>query len=222
MDTMVLEMPGQSGAAGTRRPLATGAPRAELTPEVVAAAIRGDRAALATLVHALRPVVQASVAGVLRSGASRAEVEDLVQEAFVLLLEDERRRLRAWDPSRGTAYIKAIARNAVLSHLRGKAKRLAWSDALSLDDLDLEPEAGTDLEGEALQNQHWDAILAALRADLSDHEHQILLLLLDGLGAREICTRTGTKTENAVHSVRQRIVAKAEEIRKRLYPGHQA
>jgi RNA polymerase sigma factor (sigma-70 family) len=191
-------------------------PSVDLTAEVVAAAVDGDPAAQATVVRALRPVVHASVAGVLRSGASRAEVEDLVQEAFVLLLEDDCRRLRTWDPERGTHYLKVIVRNHVLSHLRGKAKRLLWMDALSLDDLDREPVDGADPEGEALRNQHWDAVLADLHAELSDHEHRVFLLLLEGIGAREICERTGIRSENAVHLVRRRIIAKAREIGARL------
>ena len=105
-----MEMPVEV-AAQARSARAAGGGRAavsDLTVELVARAVAGDQAALREVVRALRPWIQASVAGALRGGATRAEVEDRVHDVFVLLLEDGGRRLLTWDPARGPKYIGKI------------------------------------------------------------------------------------------------------------------
>src|SRR4051812_30463640 len=74
---------------------------------------RGDRDAFRALYGELYPLVAGFVS---RRLANREDAEDLVSRVFHRLLE----RLSDFDPSRGSAavFVLAIARNAVIDHLR--------------------------------------------------------------------------------------------------------
>jgi RNA polymerase sigma-70 factor (ECF subfamily) len=70
--------------------------------DLLRAALTGDRASTVALVDKLTPVVQARVARVLlvQGGAAgrdiRRQVEDLTQEVFLSLFDDDGRVLRSW------------------------------------------------------------------------------------------------------------------------------
>ena len=76
--------------------------------ELLALALSGERSATESLVAKLAPVVQARVGLALSRRLKQARgrnlkqyVEDLVQEVFVALFEQDGRILRNWNPDRG-------------------------------------------------------------------------------------------------------------------------
>lgn len=112
-----------------------------------------DPIAARSLVDALCPVVQARVARVLwRKGRSpdHQELEDLSQDVFEHLFEDNGRKLRAWDELRGLSllnFVGLLTERFVLSYLRtGKppGTEADWEDVTdnaAVNDLpvDIEP-----------------------------------------------------------------------------------
>lgn len=73
------------------------------TLALIAAASRRERAALRTLTQRLLPVVRARVRRLQskRADLRALDTADLVQQVFVVLLDDDARQLRQWDPARG-------------------------------------------------------------------------------------------------------------------------
>jgi RNA polymerase sigma factor (sigma-70 family) len=188
-----------------------------VTTAQIERALGGDQAALRALVKAVTPPIQATVARVC--GSSRSEVEDLVQDVLIHLLEDGGRRLRQWDPQRGVAYLRKVSWNCAVARLRNRSRYPRRGESLAPEQLDLFPGGGDDQEAELLRSRQRAAVLVGLELELSAHELQVFELLLEGVPAREICQRTGTPTENAVHLVRHRIVTKAQAITRRLAGG---
>jgi RNA polymerase sigma factor (sigma-70 family) len=185
-----------------------------ITTAFVQAALGGNQRALRGLVAAITPSIQGTVARVCRS--TRNEVDDLVQEVLILLLEDDGRRMRRWEPERGEAYLRTIAWNCAVSRLRNRSKYPPPREILAPEQLDRLPGDGDDQETELVRSRYRSAILVGLEVELSERELEVFELLMEGLSAREICEKTGTGTENAVHLVRQRIVVKARAISRRL------
>src|SRR5688500_15721273 len=82
--------------------------------DLVARALTGDEAAERSLVKRVAPAIRARVLCVTRGrpGPGGTEVEDLIHEVWCRLLENNGRRLRAWDPARGKTlegYVSLIA-----------------------------------------------------------------------------------------------------------------
>src|SRR5262245_1194983 len=100
----------------------------------IEAALAGDEGAVRQLVDELGPVIQARVARALLRRASgrsvRQEVEDLTQEVFASLFEDDGRILRAWDETRGLSlknFVGLVAGRQATSILRS-GRTTPWRD----------------------------------------------------------------------------------------------
>lgn len=146
----------------------------DVTPDEIRRACQGERRALAGLVDVLLPVIKIEVAVALRRRASaqgrdaRQDVDDFVQDVMLHLLADEGRRLRRWDPGRGSSlasFVRLVTRHRVARVLEG-FRGNPWS--------------GEPTEDEALE---------ALRADRSGTFRRVesrtrLLRLLEQLRAR--------------------------------------
>src|SRR5262245_49790883 len=111
---------------------------ADLAP-LLTAALAGGREQARELVAGLPPVIRRRVWRVLqRSGRARGqtpaqELDDIVQEIFVVLFEDGAKALRAWDPARGlslAAFVGLVAERQAISLMRSR-KRNPWGDELS-------------------------------------------------------------------------------------------
>ncbi len=99
-------------------------------------ALSGSREGTRALVAYVLPVVRARASRVLaRSGSrkgrdARQEVEDLAQEVFVALFEQDARTLRAWTPERGLSllnFVGLVAERECCSVLRS-GRRSPWRD----------------------------------------------------------------------------------------------
>jgi len=74
--------------------------------------IRGDRSAARSMLRRLTPVIQARVRSTLRRRSSSLSPDDVVQEVWVTLMQDDKRLLRRYDPARGSSlegYVGGIA-----------------------------------------------------------------------------------------------------------------
>ena len=194
----------------------------ELTPSEVRRALDGEQAALRRLVTVLRPIIQARVArGLLawrRGSASgrsvRQEVEDLTQEIFLALFDDDGKALRSWDPSRGLSlanFAGLVAERQTVSILRS-GKRSPWKEDPTLDEgLDREsPEK--DPEKVAASREELGLLLDRLTETLSPlGRHLFDLLFLRELEVSDVVATTGMSSD-AVYAWRSRLRRLAHQI----------
>jgi RNA polymerase sigma-70 factor (ECF subfamily) len=145
------------------------APPPSLEAHLVAAARDGDRTAFGRLYDRYAPMVH----GLLLARVPRADVDDLVQDAFLQAMRrlGSLRNLEAFGP-----WLAAIARNRARDHWRrgGNAVELP-------DDLPGAPHP----EGEAL------TVLAVVRRLPEAYRETLVLRLVEGMTGPEIAERTG-------------------------------
>lgn len=146
------------------------APASSLEAALVIAAREGDRTAFGRLYDRFAPMVH----GLLLARVPRADVDDLVQEAFLQAMRrlDTLRNPEAFGP-----WLAAIARNRARDHHR------STEPVVSLRQEEL---AGAiHPEGEAL------SVLAAIRRLPDAYRETLILRLVEGMTGPEIAERTG-------------------------------
>jgi RNA polymerase sigma-70 factor (ECF subfamily) len=139
------------------------------TEALVESARRGDRAAFGRL-YALHARM---VHGVLLARVRRTEVDDLVQDVFLVAL----RRLDSLrEPSSFGPWLAMIARNRAMDHYRA-----------SKPTVELNPELPGERhpEGEAM------TVLGAIRELPEAYREPLILRLVEGMTGPEIAERTG-------------------------------
>lgn len=142
---------------------------------LVVAAQRGDRAAFGALYERFASMVH----GVLLSRVSRTDVDDLVQDVFIIALE---RLTTLRTPSAFPAWLAAIARHRAVDRHRA-APTLPLPDDLRAAD------ACPDFDARA--------ILDVVRQLPDAYRETLTLRLVEGMTGPEIAARTGL-TEGSV------------------------
>jgi RNA polymerase sigma-70 factor (ECF subfamily) len=136
---------------------------------LVTAARDGDRTAFGQLYDRFAPMVH----GLLLARVPRADVDDLVQEAFLQAL----RRLGSLrDAEAFGPWLAAIARNRARDHWRRGAQTVELPD---------EVPGAPHPEGEAM------TVLAAIRRLPEAYRETLVLRLVEGMTGPEIAERTG-------------------------------
>ena len=137
--------------------------------QLVVAAQRGDRAAFGQLYGAYSRMVH----GVLLSRIPFADVDDLVQEVFMLAMQ----RLTALrDPNAFGGWLASIARSRAIDHLRRLPRTSELPDDLQSHDPD---------RSEAM------AVLSAIRRLPLAYRETLTLRFVEGMTGPEIAVRTG-------------------------------
>jgi len=165
---------------------------------LVGAARDGDRAAFGRLYDRYARMVH----GVLLARVPVGEVDDLVQDVFVLAL---RRLATLREVERFGAWLAAIARNLANDYHR----RAAPEDQLTADVPDTEIELKTtsdDRQGPAT------AVLDAIRSLPEAYREPLMLRLVEGMTGPEIAARTGLTPG----SVRVNLHRGMQQLRARL------
>lgn len=182
--------------------------------ELVARVLSGERAAVKTLVDRMAPVIWARAMRVVQRGTHRTSEqvrqlsEDLVQEVFAALFQDEGRALRAWAPSRGLSlegYVGLLAEHQAASILRS-GRRSGWREDPATDDA-IERQIGAS-DGPADRVLARDTLLRVLervRLELSPLGLQMFeMLVVEERPVAEVCAAMGMNAA-AVHAWRSRI-----------------
>lgn len=195
-----------------------------LARSLVELALAGDRGAVRRLVGALTPVIQARVARTLlrrrvsaRGREIRQEVEDLTQEVFVALLENDGRILRAWAPEKGLSlqnFAGLVAERQVASILRS-GRRSPWTEDPTLgEDLDRSRTSVPPTpEGRLGERELYEQLLGRLRETLSPKGLQLFeLLVVDQASVEQVCRDTGM-TVDAVYAWRSRLLKLLRTLR---------
>jgi RNA polymerase sigma-70 factor (ECF subfamily) len=144
----------------------------------------------------------------------RQEVEDLVQEVFLVLFADHGKVLRSWQRERGLSFenfVGLVAERQTASILRS-GKRCPWrEDPTLVDELDRSSADGGPEESTASREQ-LRLLWARLTEQLSPlGRHLFDLLFLQELTADEVVHRTGLSAD-AVYAWRSRLRRLARRV----------
>lgn len=196
----------------------------ELTPALVDRALEGDLDAQRGLVDELTPTIHWEAAKMLRkwrTGSAagrdlRQEIEDMVQEVFVELFEEDGKTLRAWDPKRLPleAWVGYIAKIRTAEVLR--SRRSPWRERPE-DPADLpKPAVRRTPEDDTLSRDELRKVHLCLLADFGpDDAHLFELFFLRQASPKDVAATT-EKTMAAVYKWRSRLYAKAKECREKV------
>ncbi len=189
---------------------------------LIAGALAGDAEAIRTLVDSLSPVIQARVVRGLRRRSTRAanrdiaqEVEDLTQEVFVALFDDDGKALRAWSPDRGLSlanFVGLVAERQVASILR-TGRRSPWTeDPTESAALDFSAGATEGDEARIGSRQLFAAVVERLRTELSPKGLQLFyMVIVDEAPIESVCTQMQMQPD-AVYTWRSRLGKLARRI----------
>lgn len=202
--------------------------RATPPPEsvLIAAAIAGDRAAVDELVARLSPVIQARVARLLLArGAGRdlrVQVEDMTQEVFLSLFEDDARVLRSWNPERGLSlenFVGLVARRQAISILRTGAASPFTEDATEETELLRLADGGGDagLEERVASREAMLRIYDHLQMALSPRSLELWQrLYIDEESVESVMATTGLSAD-AVYAWRSRLGKLARGVAEKIW-----
>lgn len=164
---------------------------------LVEAARSGDRTAFGQLYDRYARMVH----GILLARVPLREVDDLVQDVFLIVLP-KLHSLR--DAKRFGAWLAAITRNRANDYHRRAVKEVDQTEELSGNEA--EPEAASNSDAEAAQ------MLAAIGSLPETYRETLLLRLVEGMTGPEIAARTGLTHG----SVRVNLYRGMEQLRDRL------
>jgi RNA polymerase sigma-70 factor (ECF subfamily) len=157
---------------------------------LVEAARGGDRSAFGELYTRFARMVH----GILLARGPRVDVDDLVQDVFVIALE---RLGTLRDPQAFGGWLAVIARNRATDHLRRAPQTVELTDEVGRTDPD---------RTEAL------AALAVIRTMPQAYRETLVLRLVEGMTGPEIAARTGLTPA----SVRVNLHRGMKQLRERL------
>ncbi|MDP1830129.1 MAG: sigma-70 family RNA polymerase sigma factor [Archangium sp.] len=185
------------------------------TAALIAAAARREREALRKLTERLLPVVRARVR---RLQSKRADLRgldtaDLVQQVFVVLLDDDAWQLRQWDPARGATlegYVGMVSEREV----GNSSQRAMTRERREATD---EPQADAPIEQPSPEAQVIARQAAARLGEFLDGQlppkGQVVLkcLYADGLDADEAARVLGV-TKQVIYNWQHKIRLLAREF----------
>jgi RNA polymerase sigma-70 factor (ECF subfamily) len=138
--------------------------------------------------------------------ASRADAEDVVQEAFVRFW---RSRQRATDPA---AYLYACVKHCALDWLRGRKRQARREEAAA------RPEAETWFAGPLEQEERRAAIAAALR-HLPENQREVLVMKIwGGLSFSQIAEASRISANTAASRYRYALAKLREQLAEEPIP----
>ncbi len=138
-------------------------------------------------------------------------VDEIYGTLCLRLLTDDKRRLRSFDPARGTplgAWLCALAKNSAHDFLRSR-QRQPWLSRLADDVNDVEP--GSDLpDAFSLVSMREGARqLEQLLGTLSERDQEFMRAYLEGLEPEQIADQLGISV-STVYSKKHKILARLE------------
>lgn len=184
-------------------------------------ALRREPEACRALVARLTPAIQSRVnAALIRRGrAQRQEVLDLTQEVFRILLDQDGRILRAFDPARGATlpgYVAMVAERRIASLLRS-GRQSGWAeDPLSPEVMDLHDDPSPSPEGVAISRDLLVRVLDELRAGVSDRGYEMFhWLYVEEREVEWVMAQSGL-SRDAVYAWRSRLQKVIRQVAARL------
>jgi RNA polymerase sigma factor (sigma-70 family) len=188
----------------------------ELLSVLLRATSRGERDRLwASFARRYERLLASCVIKVLRRyGAAfcRDDLDDLVNDVWLLLLRDDMRKLRQYDATRGfriASFLGLVATNATIDHLRA---RQAESASLGDELTELVSLRSAGAPGDELEDRQRAALAQEALARLSGQDRQFVLWAFrDEQSPEEMARALGIST-NTVYSRKFKVRAKLQRI----------
>ena len=193
-DEVGLLAAGQGALPVTGRSVSAASDDARL----VGAAREGDRTAFGRLYDRYAPMVH----GVLLAKVPRDEVDDLVQDVFMIAL---RRLSTLRENGCFGAWLAAIARHRASDYHRRSWPEKQLQDETSAEEVNARSTGGDDI-------RHAHGILEAIRSLSGAYRETLILRLVEGMTGPEIAARTGMTPG----SVRVNLHRGMQQLRARL------
>lgn len=177
--------------------------------ELYEAAVRGERFAINQLGLAVLPLIRSAVQSILRGSATSNGLilEDLVQDVFVMLLDNGRCALSKWDPKRGRTlrgFLYVFARLRAIDRLRAHAHAFPRTDLLTAEDLAGYASGEPSLCEQTQLKEFLSELQARLPQYLKEEQLQLLALTIEDVPGEEIAQRLGKTTAN-IFQMRKRL-----------------
>ncbi len=193
--------------------------KVKVTRELLDRAISSrEPRAVRQLVAILTPIFVVRIGRVLLSNGdgSCRDIDDLCQDTFVALFQNDGRLVRLWDPARGLSfenYSGLVAKQCAIERLRKRTELLFDDDGLWEE---LEPDSSRMLECLVADREMFEKVLDRLKVELSDLGRTLLeLLFVQWLEVPEVCTRLKMEAPT-VYQWRSRLLRHIEEIASEL------
>jgi RNA polymerase sigma-70 factor, ECF subfamily len=138
-------------------------------------------------------------------------VDEIYGTLCLRLLSDDKRRLRSFDPDRGTplgAWLCTLARNSAHDFLRDR-QRQPWLARMSDDGADSEPRSDSPDAFNVYATREQAQQLEELMTTLSERDQEFLRAYLQGLEPEEIASELGISV-STVYSKKHKILARLE------------
>lgn len=184
------------------------------TAALIEPALAGDRRAAARLVKRLMPVIRSTAWQVLRRNGHRRtgphDADDLAQAIWLLLIKDDGRRLRAYDPARARTlegYVAMVTRTESAHILARERAARRGGDAEHTDIDDARGLAGGDHpEASAIGAELAERLRGVLRDGLSERGQLVFAhVYVDGRTPAEAAALMQVNTQvvyNWQHKIR--------------------
>ncbi len=181
---------------------------------LVGRALGGHRGAMRMLVRRLVPVIRSRVSGYLTRRGGRLgarDIDDMTQDIWLKLLEDDGRLLRAYDAERGKSlegYVGLTCRRELWRRARalGAERRGGGQADAPLEAAASAANEGPDPEAVAVGRDLLDGLHGHLHAALSERGRLVFALVYeDQMGPAEAAEAMGVKTQvvyNWMHKIR--------------------
>lgn len=187
----------------------------------VADILDGGEECVRGLVLHISPFVQAEVAmmmtryGNLRGRNGRQEVQDLVQDVFVILFKDNGKTLRAWRADGGRkfgSFVRLVAKRRLLSVMRTRTKNPWPDEPTDNETLDRSVRA-SEVDSAVGFREELEILWEKLSRWFGDEDHRLFrLFFVEGLSIDEVETMTG-KNRQALYSWRRELRKFARSVR---------
>ena len=138
-------------------------------------------------------------------------VDEIYGALCLRLLSDDKRRLRSFDPDRGTplgAWLCALARNSAHDFLRHR-QRQPWLGRLADEGMDVEPRSDAPDAFSVYATREEAERLEQLLSTLSARDQEFMRAYLEGLEPEEIAGQLGISV-STVYSKKHKILARLE------------
>lgn len=173
------------------------------------------------LVSHIAPFVQAEVAmmmtryGNSRGRNGRQEVQDLVQDVFVILFKDNGKTLRSWRADGGRkfgSFVRLVAKRRLLSVMRTRTKNPWPDEPTDHETLDRSVRVST-VDSSVGFREELEVLWEKLSRWFGDEDHRLFhLFFVEGLSIEEVETMTG-KNRQALYSWRRELRKFARSVR---------
>ena len=196
----------------------------ELPAQTIDRAINGPlhrgetRKAFEHLYHHYHPYVSRAVGRAARRSGREGDAHEVCQEVWCRLLDEDRRRLRAYDAGRSAfgAFLTYIAFYEALAVLRLRRMRTMGEALETLSDEQLIDDRAFEFVADLVQSQFLCRLVDEAAAQLSKDFYVVLVeVLLHGRTCRDLAQELGVK-ENTIAQRKKRILARLQSIKQEV------